>query len=114
VLAMGMLVPVLALGLVLDVAPLGLVGPSLWEWTMLAAIGVLGTLAHLLMTWSLRFAPSATLAPMQYLEIPVATVVGFALFSELPNTLAAAGITLTVAAGIYVVLREQATARRLA
>lgn len=114
VIAMGMMAPVLALGLVMDVAPLSLIAPDGREWSMLAAIGVLGTLAHLLMTWSLRFAPSATLAPMQYLEIPVATVVGFVLFSELPNTLAAAGITLTVAAGVYIVLREQATARRLA
>jgi drug/metabolite transporter (DMT)-like permease len=70
-------------------------------------------LAHLVMTWSLRFAPSTTLAPMQYLEIPVATLIGYWLFSELPNTLAGIGISLTVVAGVYVILREQANARRL-
>ena len=114
IIAVAILAPFITIGMALDFAPLTLVQPDAWEWKMLAAIGVLGTLAHLMMTWSLRFAPSATLAPMQYLEIPVATAVGFWLFSELPDTLAAYGILLTIAAGIYVVLREQATARRLA
>jgi len=81
---------------------------------MLAAVGVLGTLAHLLMSWSLRFAPSATLAPMQYLEIPIATFFGWAIFGDLPNGLAAVGIAVIVAAGLYIIAREQATARRAA
>ena len=63
------------------------------------------------MTWSLRYAPSATLAPMQYLEIPVATLFGWAIFRDLPDGLAALGIGITVAAGLYVILRERATAR---
>lgn len=107
------LLPVMAIGIAINFKPLSVVSPNQIEWQLLVAIGVLGTLAHLLMTWSLRFAPSATVAPMQYLEIPVATLVGFWLFSEFPNRLAAVGITLTIAAGVYVVLREQATARRL-
>ncbi|MFP7571298.1 DMT family transporter [Marivita sp. S2033] len=81
-------------------------------WLLLVAIGLSGTLAHLLMTWSLRYAPSATLAPMQYLEIPVATVVGFAVFGDLPNGLATIGITVTIASGLYIVFKEQATSRR--
>jgi drug/metabolite transporter (DMT)-like permease len=90
---------------------LSVVMPNRVEWTLLAAIGLLGTLAHLLMTWSLRFAPSATLAPMQYLEIPIATVIGFVVFKDLPNGLAALGIAITIAAGVYIILRERATSR---
>lgn len=85
--------------------------PTGVEWALLAAIGVLGTVAHLLMTWSLRFAPSATLAPMQYLEIPFATLVGWVAFNDLPNGLAAIGIAVTVGAGLYIIWREQVTAR---
>ncbi|KMK66821.1 DMT family transporter [Puniceibacterium sp. IMCC21224] len=81
--------------------------PSRATWSLLIGIGLLGTLAHLLMTWSLRFAPSATLAPMQYLEIPIATIIGFAVFGDLPNALAAIGICVTVAAGLYIVIRER-------
>ena len=94
-----------------DYTPLSLVWPSGAEAALLLAIGVLGTLAHLLMTWSLRFAPSATVAPMQYLEIPMATLIGWLIFRDLPDGLAAIGITLTVAAGLYIILRERRLAR---
>ena len=92
---------------------LGLTIPGQKAMWLLCAIGVIGTVAHLLMTWSLRFAPSATLAPMQYIEIPVATVYGWLLFRDLPNGLAAVGIGITIAAGLVVIFREQANAKRL-
>nr|AFI78750.1 permease [uncultured bacterium ws406H10] len=97
----------------LDLPGLSLVTPTSSEITLLAAIGVLGTLAHLLMTWSLRFAPSATLAPMQYLEIPFATLIGWLVFRDFPNGLAAIGITITMGSGLYVVYREHAAQREL-
>jgi drug/metabolite transporter (DMT)-like permease len=76
-------------------------------WVLLAGLGLLGTFAHLFMTWSLRFAPASTVAPMQYLEIPFGTVIGWMIFSDLPNGLAAIGICITVAAGLYIIIREQ-------
>ena len=79
-------------------------------WVLLAGLGLIGTFAHLFMTWSLRFAPASTLAPMQYLEIPFGTAIGWIVFADLPNGMAAVGICITVAAGLYVILRE----RRLA
>ena len=81
---------------------------NLW---LLLALGLLGTLAHLFMTWSLRFAPASTLAPMQYLEIPFGTAIGWLIFSDLPNGLAAIGICITVGAGLYIILRERRLAR---
>ncbi|MBO6868810.1 MAG: DMT family transporter [Thalassococcus sp.] len=80
-------------------------GTTLW---LLVAIGVLGTGGHLLMTWALRFAPAASLAPMQYLEIPMATLFGYLIFSDLPGPMASLGIGLTIAAGVYIILRERA------
>jgi drug/metabolite transporter (DMT)-like permease len=104
--------------------------PALWLWPgapldsltaappatlgLLALMGAFGTAAHLFMTWSLRFAPSATLAPMQYLEIPFSTLIGWLIFDTLPGGLAALGIAVTLAAGLYVIRREQAIARRAA
>ncbi|MEL7212857.1 MAG: DMT family transporter [Pseudomonadota bacterium] len=79
---------------------------------LLLAAGLIGTVAHLLMTWSLRFAPSATLAPMQYLEIPFATVIGYLVFRDLPNGLAALGIAITMSAGLYIILRERRLGRQ--
>lgn len=97
-----------------EIEPLVLIAPSATEWVLLALLGILGTSAHLLMTWSLRFAPSATLAPMQYLEIPMATLIGWLIFRDLPNALAATGIAITIGAGLYVIHRERVTAMRMA
>ena len=91
---------------------LAFVTPTVFEFWLLLSIGVLGTVAHLLMTWSLRFAPSTMLAPMQYLEIPVATVIGFIVFSDLPNRMATIGILITIGAGLYIILRERTIALR--
>jgi len=85
-------------------------GGTLW---LLLGFGALGMVAHLLMTGSLRYAPSATLAPMQYLEIPFATLIGWLLFRDLPNGLAVVGIVITVSAGLYIILRERAIAQAL-
>jgi drug/metabolite transporter (DMT)-like permease len=81
---------------------------------LILVLGLLGTGAHLFMTWALRLAPSATLAPMQYLEIPIAAVIGWLIFRDFPNGIALLGIAITIAAGLYVIAREQTMARRLA
>jgi drug/metabolite transporter (DMT)-like permease len=107
--ASAVLLPVVALA---DRAPAAVAAAlSQAEWSLLLLLGVLGTVAHLLMTWSLRLAPSATLAPMQYLEIPFATLLGYLVFDDLPDGLAAAGIALTIAAGLYVIHREHLASR---
>ena len=107
--ATAILLPLVLIGP--DWPAFALIRPTAWEAWLLIALGLFGTVAHLMMTWSLRFAPSATLAPMQYLEIPVATLVGWLVFRDLPNGLAALGICLTIAAGLYIILRERAIAR---
>lgn len=91
-----------------------IVAPNLREVALLIAVGVIGTVAHLLMSWSLRFAPSATVAPMQYLEIPFATIIGWLVFRDLPNGMAAVGIAITMGAGLYVIYREHRTHPALA
>ncbi len=107
--ACAILLPLLPL---LSGAPgFALVWPDGLAWGLVIAMGALGTVAHLLMTWALRFAPSATLAPMQYLEIPVAALLGWLIFRDFPNGLALAGIGVTIAAGLYIIWREQRLSR---
>lgn len=106
-----MILPFLLIGPQFNMPETAIIWPDTSTAAMLLFIGALGTLAHLLMTWSLRYAPSATLAPMQYLEIPFATLIGWLIFSDLPNGLAAIGICVTMAAGLYIVFRERAMSR---
>lgn len=110
VMASGVLVPLVLVGHVLGLAELGMTPLAGIDWVLMVMMGVTGTVAHLVMTWSLRFAPVATLAPMQYLEIPFATLIGWVVFDALPNGLAAAGILVTIAAGLYVIHRERLAA----
>jgi len=114
VMAVVIMIPLLVIGEWGSWPALSAHAPSAYEWSLLLSIGLLGTTAHLLMTWSLRYAPSATLAPMQYLEIPFATLLGFAIFQDFPNPLATIGIVITLLSGLYIVQRERAIAQRLA
>jgi drug/metabolite transporter (DMT)-like permease len=105
------LVPLAFLPVTGELPLAGWITPGGADIALFVVLGVTGSFAHLLMTWALRFAPSATLAPMQYLEIPIAALVGLAIFAEFPNGLALAGILVTIAAGLYIVLRERALSR---
>lgn len=109
VIATCLLVPILCAGHVVEVPELTIISPSGATWALLLFIGLVGTVGHLLMTWSLRYAPSTTLASIQYVEIPLAALIGWLVFGDWPNPLATLGICVTMAAGIYMVLRERAT-----
>ncbi|MEO9824709.1 MAG: DMT family transporter [Paracoccaceae bacterium] len=109
--ACALLIPLFALLTPFGTPGFAITTPIGSTWGLLLLMGLLGTLAHLMMTWALRFAPSATLAPMQYLEIPMAAAVGWLIFAEFPNGLALAGIMVTIAAGLYIIVREQRLSR---
>ena len=111
--AVALMIPAIWGGEKLGIVAFTMITPDTGQWFLLLAIGILGSLAHLLMTWSLRYAPAATLAPMQYLEIPIATLIGLVIFNELPDGWAMVGIGVTMAAGVYILIREGAIQRRL-
>lgn len=105
------LVPVVLLGNTIGWPEFELAMPDAREWALLLTLGALGTGAHLLMTWSLRFAPTSTLAPMQYLEIPVATFIGWLIFRDFPDGMALIGIAITIGSGLYIIARERRLSR---
>ncbi len=83
------------------------------DWVWLAGVGAASAVAHMLMTYALRFAPSATLAPLHYLEIVSAAALGYFIFSDFPDALTWVGIAIIVASGLYIVHRERITARAI-
>lgn len=87
--------------------PVGIV----WLW--LLGVGFFATLSHMMMTYALSLAPSATLAPLQYLELPVATLFGYLVFRDFPNTLSLIGIAIIIGAGLYMIHRERVTSKKL-
>jgi drug/metabolite transporter (DMT)-like permease len=89
------------------------VWPEGVAWLWLVGVGFFATVSHMMMTYALSLAPSATLAPLQYLELPVATLLGYLVFSDFPNTLTLTGIAIIMGAGLYMIHRERVTARQL-
>ena len=100
--AMAILLPIAIFGQAMEIPILTIVSVSNIELLYLFGVGILGTLAHLMMTWALRFASAPTVAPIQYLEIPFATLYGWLIFKDFPNGLAALGIVITITAGLLV------------
>ncbi len=89
------------------------VWPKGIAWLWLFGAGFFATLSHLMMTYALSFAPSSTLAPLQYFELPVAALFGYWVFHEFPNTLSLIGIAIIIGAGLYMIHRERVTAGQL-
>lgn len=89
------------------------VWPAGIAWLWLLGVGFFATLSHMMMTYALSLAPSATLAPLQYLELPVATLLGYLVFSDFPNVLTLTGISIIIGAGLYMIHRERVTANQL-
>jgi drug/metabolite transporter (DMT)-like permease len=81
--------------------------PQGLQWLWLFGVGFWAAISHLCMTWALKFAPSTTLAPLQYFEIVVSVALGYLIFADLPNLMTAAGIAVIIASGLYVIHRER-------
>jgi S-adenosylmethionine uptake transporter len=101
----------LAIGNAYDI---GVIKPSLptsREWMILATLGVIATVGHVLVVMAYARASVAILAPFQYLEIVSATALGFVLFGDLPDPITWAGIAIIVASGLFVFYRERKLSR---
>lgn len=82
-------------------------------WWHLFGVGFFAAVAHMMMTYALAMAPAATLAPLQYLEIVSAAILGFLVFDDFPDGLALVGIVVVIASGLYVIFREQVNTRSI-
>ncbi|HSI56678.1 MAG TPA: DMT family transporter [Ideonella sp.] len=83
-----------------------------WQLGLILVIGALGTIGHLLLILALGMAPTATLMPFVYLQIGVATVLGWLIFHQVPDFWAAVGmgvIALCGAAGAWLNVRSKQT-----
>jgi len=88
------------------------VWPEGIAWLWLFGVGFFATLSHMMMTYALSLAPSSTLAPLQYFELPVAALFGYLVFQDFPNVLSLIGIAIIIGAGLYMIHRERITARQ--
>jgi drug/metabolite transporter (DMT)-like permease len=77
------------------------------DWSLLILIGVLGGIGQILMTQSYRYADASLIAPFEYLQMIWAVALGWFVFGEFPLPVVMAGAGIVVAAGLFVIWREQ-------
>jgi drug/metabolite transporter (DMT)-like permease len=80
--------------------------PTQEQWLLLGMTGVLGVLGQLAMTWSYHYAEASLIAPLDYLNLLVATALGFYIFGEVPHVSTWIGAPLVIAAGAIILWRE--------
>ena len=81
--------------------------PSATEWGLLAAMAALNLLSQFMIIWAVAYAPASTIAPMTYLQLVWATIVGYFAFGNLPDRWAIVGALIIVCSGLYVWHRER-------
>lgn len=74
--------------------------PSAMDFALMGALGALATGGHLLFTSAYREAPASTLAPVNYLHIAFATILGWAVFTQVPDALGFVGMAAIALAGL--------------
>jgi drug/metabolite transporter (DMT)-like permease len=85
------------------------------EWLLLAAIGVLGALAHLLLILALQRGEASRVSPFSYLQLLWAMLASFLVFGDLPGPATLAGAALVAGSGLWIYrlgAREAAGAAR--
>jgi drug/metabolite transporter (DMT)-like permease len=106
-----MCLPVLVLANGSGIPSLDPIWPEGWNWLWLFGVGFWAAVSHMCMTYALKYAPSATLAPLHYSEIVTAVILGYLIFGDFPNAMTWAGILVIVSSGLYIIHRERIAAR---
>jgi len=91
-----------------------------WSWAAfsfeilpwLALMGALGMVAWTLLSRAYQIADVGAVAPFEYAYLPMAAVLGYVMFDEVPAWNTLVGMALIIVSGIYIAFREIVNARR--
>ena len=80
--------------------------PSLADFLVLAALGLLSMAGQLMLIQAYRLAPASILATFDYTSMVWAVLLGWFVWNELPGRRVLGGTVLVVLAGLIIVHRE--------
>ncbi len=87
--------------------------PTPEDWPFFIALGVNSAIIGYCLSQSYRLADAATIAPYEYIGLPLAVLWGWVIFSDLPMAEVWIGMALILASGLFVFLREHQKARNV-
>jgi S-adenosylmethionine uptake transporter len=76
------------------------------RWLFLA-LGFNSAIVSYALSQAYRVADAATVAPFEYVGLPMAILWGWLIWGELPGPVVTVGIALILGAGLFVFLRER-------
>jgi drug/metabolite transporter (DMT)-like permease len=79
--------------------------PRLVDILLFVSLGVYSGVGHYLFTAAHRFAPASTLAPIGYVQVVWAGVLGWLVFGHVPVPLSIAGMAIIIASGALIAFR---------
>ncbi|OUS34328.1 hypothetical protein A9Q94_16615 [Rhodobacterales bacterium 56_14_T64] len=88
--------------------------PSSSDWYLLLGLGFNAAIIGYCLSQAYRLADAATVAPFEYIGLPLAVLWGWLIWADLPEWEVWLGMVLIMGAGLFVFLREQQKARRIA
>ncbi len=88
--------------------------PSGTDWWVFLGMGLNAAAIGYALSAAYRVADAATIAPFEYVGLPLAVFWGFVIFGDLPEIEVWVGMALILGSGLFVFLREQQKARHIA
>ena len=90
-----------------------------WTWPtepmiypLLIWLGISGAIGHWLLILAHGRAPAPVLAPFIYVNLVWMTILGFAVFGDVPDVATLAGGAVVIGSGLYLLYRERRASRR--
>jgi len=96
-----------------------LVMTCVWPWfgssiavtvtdvALMAGIGVLGTVGHFLFILAFQRAPASALTPFTYVQLVFATLIGWLVFGNFPDSLTLTGMAIIACSGLLLTWHER-------
>ena len=83
--------------------------PDALGWVLMASVGALGALGHLVFIRALTITPPATLVPFSYVVLVWSAGYGYFLFQDVPDEMTLIGALIVIASGLYAARNERKT-----
>ena len=82
------------------------------DWQAIALLGLVGMAGYLMMSRAYQIAPASLVAPFDYTYLPMAALLAWLMWSEVPGQNTFLGMILIIGSGVYLGYRELRQTRR--